>query len=74
MLTILGLLKMISTAASSVKCSQNPSDAKIKNKSSAFNFRVNIDGSAVTTGLFKGTGHTNCRNRGLLSKNSGFFR
>lgn len=73
MLTILGLLKMISTAASSVNCSQNPSDAKIKNKSSAFNFRISIDGSAVITGLFKYSGHTNCRNRGLLL-NSGFFR
>lgn len=38
-----------------------------------FNFRITIEGSAVTTALFKGTGDPNCWKRGSLL-NSGFFR
>lgn len=59
-LTVLGFFETISTAASSLSCSQSPSDANIKNKSCGFKFLINIEGSAVITGLFKGTGDPNC--------------
>lgn len=58
-LTTLGFLKTISTAASSLKCSQRPSDANIKNMSSGSKFLATIEGSAVTTALFKGIGNPN---------------
>ena len=54
-----GLLKTISTAVLSLNCSQRPSDANIKNKSCGSSFLINIDGSAVNTGLVKGTGNPN---------------
>jgi len=72
-LTALGFLKTISTAASSLSCSQRPSDANIKKQSCGLSFRIWIEGSAVMTGRFNGTGATNCWNNGSLLK-SGFFR
>lgn len=59
-LTALGFLKTISTAASSDNCSQRPSDAKIRNKSCGLSFLVSIEGSAVIAGRFKGMGFPNC--------------
>lgn len=72
-LTALGFLNTISTAASSLNCSQSPSDANIKNKSSDLSVWTRMDGSAVMTGLFNGRGETSCWNNGSLL-NSGFFR
>lgn len=54
-LTTLGFFRTISTAASSLSCSQRPSEAKMTNKSSGFNLRLNIEGSADITARFKGT-------------------
>ena len=59
-LTALGFLKTISTAASSVNCSQRPSEAKIRNKSSGLNFLLRMEGSGFITGRFKGIGFPNC--------------
>nr|GMC66317.1 hypothetical protein ACMD2_22227 [Ipomoea batatas] len=56
----------MSTASSSDICSQRPSDAKIKNKSSGLNWRVSKEGSADITARLKGTGHPYCRKRGSL--------
>lgn len=71
-LTTLGFFETILTAASSLKCSQRPSVANIKNISSGRNFLTNIEGTAVITGLFKGTGIPKRKSGSLL--NSGFFR
>lgn len=72
-LTTLEFFETILTAASSLKCSQRPSVANIKNMSCGSNFRTNIEGSAVTTGLFKGTGIPKWWKSGSLL-NSGFFK
>lgn len=71
-LTTLEFFETILTAASSVKCSQRPSVANIKNMSWGCNFRTNIEGTAVITGLFKGTGIPKWKRGSLL--NSGFFK
>lgn len=72
-ITVRGLFETISTAVSSLSCSQSPSEANIKKRSCGLICRTNMEGSAVITGLFNGTGNPMWWKRGSLL-NSGFFK
>lgn len=72
-LTFRGLVCTILTACWLLKCSQRPSEAKMRNWSSGWSLCTNNDGSALRIGFWNGSCSLNLGRRGSLL-NSAFFR